>query len=85
MLVLNHLHCLAFIAEGPELGDVSEAEHVCIDEQGPALVAHQIGHEEAAEGKGRALQRILRPLIDRPQLFQAHLGDLHRQAGMGLD
>ena len=67
MLVLNHLHCLAFIA------------------QGPALVAHQIGHEEAAEGKGRALQRILRPLIDGPQLFQAHLGDLHRQAGMGLD
>jgi len=58
------------------------AEHVAVHEDGPACVAHQMGHQEAGEGEGRALLRIAGTAVLLAQLFGHDRGDRQRQAAV---
>jgi len=64
VIMLDALHGELLISQCPEIGDVAAGEHVAVHEEGPALVAHQIGHQEAGERECGALFWIPRPPVN---------------------
>ena len=63
VLMLHAHRCISIITLVPELADVRAAEHVAIHKQSPALIAHQMGHQETGERKRGALFGISLPPI----------------------
>ena len=87
VVVLHHSYSLRVIPLVDQLGDVSKAEHVAVEIQGPVAVIAQVRDQEAREGKIRALLRVSgtpQPVVTT-ELIESQRNDCNRFRCPGPD
>lgn len=85
VVVLDAHYGVAFVSQGPELGNVVAHQHVAIHEQRPTVVAAQAGREEAREREVGGLQRRGLAPEHALQVAERQRSDAHRLRRPGQD